>query len=343
MVLMERQLRFGRVAIVETADTLAFNGFALAGAIAGLGAFSLAAAVPVGGLAGMAAAWAVQPFARRPRLELDPVRPLIRFGLGVSLLQGIYLIKELGFVVLLSAVGGVAAAGFYSMAKRLFSFPIALAAAVARVSFPALSREPDLRPARAARIATITALVAGLPLALVAGAAEPLIDLLLGAEWLPATDIVVIGSAGMLLLASAHSTMTSFALAEGRTDGPIAAAIVETILLCLLVAVLVGPLGEAGTGIALSVAATAAIAVLAIGTHPALRHSLWAISRTILIAAVAVLAGQALGVANDLQGLVAALLAVAVTWIVLEVVFARRELRELVGLARPLIERMRPA
>ncbi|MFP5388890.1 MAG: oligosaccharide flippase family protein, partial [Thermoleophilia bacterium] len=39
--LMERHLLFGRVAMVEAADTLTFNGFALAAAYAGLGAFSL--------------------------------------------------------------------------------------------------------------------------------------------------------------------------------------------------------------------------------------------------------------------------------------------------------------
>jgi len=100
MALMERELRFGRVAIVETADTLAFNGFALAAALAGLGAFSLSGAVAVGGLAGMASAWSLQRFARRPSLELEPVRPLIGFGAQVSVLQGVYLIRELGFVSL---------------------------------------------------------------------------------------------------------------------------------------------------------------------------------------------------------------------------------------------------
>ena len=74
------------------------------------------------------------------------MRPLAGFGLRISLLQGIYLLRELGFVGIVAAVGGAPAAGYYAMAKRLFSFPIALTSAVARVAFPALAANPSMRP-----------------------------------------------------------------------------------------------------------------------------------------------------------------------------------------------------
>jgi lipopolysaccharide exporter len=343
LVLMERELRFGRVAIVETADTLAFNGFALAGAIAGLGAFSLAGAVPVGGVAGAVTAWALQPFARRPRLDLEPVRPIVGFGLKVSLLQGIYLLKDLGFVSLLAAIGGASAAGFYAMAKRLFSFPIALTSAIGRVSFPALSREPDQRPFRAARIMTLTAVAASLPLALVAGAAQPLIGVLLGDEWLPATDIVLFGSIGMMLAASALSTMASFSLAEGTPSAAILAAIAETVVLCGLAVALTGALGETGVGIAIAVASIVATAVFAFVTHPRIRRALGTVVKATAIAAIATMAAQALDLNDDLAGLILALGTVATTWLALEAIFSRRELRELLDLARPMLRRMRSA
>lgn len=343
MVLMERELRFGRVAIVETADTLAFNGFALAAALAGLGAFSLAGAVPVGALAGVITAWAIQPFTRRPSLEIDPVRPLAAFGLRVSVLQGIYLLKELGFVILIAAIGGASVAGFFAMAKRLFSFPIALTSAVARVAFPALSREPALRPARAAKIAAYTAIAAGLPLALVAGAIQPLISVVLGDEWLPTTDIVLIGSVGMMLAASANATFVSFALAEGKANGPLAAATVETVVVFAVAAALTASMGEAGVGIALAVSALAATVTFAISTHPVVRHSLFAVAKATAIAAVAAAAAQLLDVSNDLAGLLISLAAVSATWLVLELVFSRPELSRLVKLTRPLLRRRKAA
>lgn len=343
MVLMERKLAFGRVAIVETADTLAFNGFALLAALAGAGAFSLSGAVPAGALAGIAAAWAIQPFSRRPRLELEPVRPLIGFGVRVSILQGVYLLRELGFVGIIAAIGGTSVAGYYAMAKRLFSFPIALTSAVARVSFPTLSRDADLRPKRAAQIAVFTAIVAGLPLALVAGAAQPLIAVLLGDQWMPTVDIVLIASLGMLLTASACATMVSSFMADGDASYPLASAISESAVLLALAALLTATLEEAGVGIALTVSTLVGTAVLALGSHPLLRRSLVAVGRSTLIAAAACGAAQALDVGNDLAGLLAAIVTAAVVWLALEAIFDRRDLRDLIGLARPMLRKVRNA
>jgi O-antigen/teichoic acid export membrane protein len=342
MAMMERELRFGRVAIVETADTLAFNGFALAAALAGLGAFSLTGAVAVGGLAGMAAAWGVQRFARRPTLDLEPVRPLIGFGARVSVLQGIFLVRELGFVTLVAALGGVGAAGFYAMAKRLFSFPIALSSAVARVSFPTLSREPELRHERAAKAATYTAIAAGLPLALVAGAIQPLIGVVLGDEWRPTADVVLYGSLGMMLAASAGATLIGLALAEGRPRWPMVSAVAETAVAFVAVAALTGPLGEVGIGLALTASTVVATITLAIGTHPSVRRSLLAVAKATAIAAIAAVAGQAVGAGEGLAGLVLSLGAVSVVWLALELVFSRSDMARILGIVRPLLRRAAP-
>jgi O-antigen/teichoic acid export membrane protein len=339
MVLMERRLRFGRVALVETADTLAFNGFALGAALAGLGAFSLAGAVPAGGLAGMATAWAVQPFARRPRLDLKPALPLIGFGLQVSLIQGINLLRELGFVGLLAAVGGTPVAGFYAMAKRLFSFPTALTYSVFRVSFPALSRNASLRPGRAARVALYTAIAAGLPLALVAGAAEPLINVVLGGKWLPTVDIVLIGSMGMMLTASANATMISYTLSEGRATSAIIAAAAEAILALAGAALLTVALGEAGVGLALTVSALGATVALAIGTHPLVRRALIGVAKASAIAAAAACAGLLLNAADNLAGILASVAVISAVWLLLEAIVSRADLAQIIRIARTLLRR----
>jgi len=343
MVLMERRLAFGRVAIVETADTLAFNGFALVASLAGLGAFSLSGAVPAGALAGVTAAWAIQPFARRPRVDLAPVRPLVGFGVRISVLQGIYLIRELGFVGIVAAIGGAPLAGYYAMAKRLFSFPIALTSAVARVAFPALSREPELRPRRAARIAVYTAIAAGLPLALVAGSVQPLLAVVLGDEWLPTTDVVLIGSLGMMLTASAGATMISSFMADGDARFPLASAISETAVLLVMAALVVGPAAEAGVGLAMTVSTLVGILALAIGAHPMIRRSLLAVGKASAVAAAAVLVTQGLDFSEDLTGLALSLVTVTAVWLPLELLLSRDEVRRIVGIARSLLTRGRAA
>lgn len=339
MVLMERRLAFGRVAIVETADTLMFNGFALAAALAGLGAFSLSGAVPAGALAGMAAAWALQPFTRRPRLELEPVRPLFGFGVRVSILQGIYLLRELGFVAIVAAVGSTSIAGYYAMAKRLFSFPIALTSAVTRVSFPTLSREAELRPQRTAQIATYTAIVAGLPLALVAGAVQPLIAVVLGDEWMPTADIVLIGSLAMMLTASACATMVSSFMAEGSANPPLASALAEAVVACGLAAWLTATIGAAGVGVALTASTVVATVILAVRSDGVIQRSLLPIAKATVISALAVGAAQAANVSDDVAGLLVSLGIVAVVWSVLEVVFSRDDLLRIARLVRPLVRR----
>jgi O-antigen/teichoic acid export membrane protein len=339
MVLMERRLAFGRVALVETADTLAFNGFALLAALAGLGAFSLSGAVPAGALAGVTAAWAIQPFTRRPRMDLEPVRPLFGFGVRISALQGVYLARELGFVTIVAAVGGAPVAGYYAMAKRLFSFPIALTSAVSRVSFPTLSREAELRPRRTAEIAGFTAIAAGLPLALVAGAARPLIAVILGGEWLPTADVVLVGSLGMMLTASACATMISSFMADGKAGVPLASAITESVVLLAMAALLTVPLAETGVGLAITVSSLVGTIALAIGAHPLVRRSLLSVAKATAIAALAALAAQLLNFSEDATGLILSLATVTAVWLPLEVIFSRADMLRIVGIVRPLLNR----
>lgn len=337
--LLERRLLFGRVALVETADTLTFNAFALAAAVAGLGAFSLAGAVPAGALASLVAAWALQSFARRPILRLDPLRPMIKFGAQVTLVQGINVVQEVGFVTALTAVGGSAAAGFYAMAKRLFSFPIALTGAVARVSFPALSRSSNLRASRAANAALYTTIIAGLPLALVAGAVQPLIGVVLGDTWMPTSDVVLAGSLGMMVAASASATMVGYALAEEAVGSIVAGAVAQTLLSWILAITLTTPLGETGIGLAITVSNLGTMVVLAIRTHPTVRRSLLPILKMSLISGLAVLAAQLAGVDDDAGGLVVALAIVGAVWLPLQLVFFRSEMRSLFQFIRPLLPR----
>ena len=143
------------------------------------------------------------------------------------------------------------------MAKRLFSFPIALTSAVARVSFPALSRDAELRPRRAAQIATYTAIAAGLPLALVAGAAQPFIAVVLGDEWLPTSDIVLIGSLANDV--DRERLRDNGQQLHGRRQGglPLASAVAETVVRSPSRAARRAD-GEAGVGLALTVSTVVA-------------------------------------------------------------------------------------
>jgi lipopolysaccharide exporter len=340
-IVMERRLDFGRVALVETVDTLTFNAFALTAAVAGLGAFSLAGAVPAGALASALVAMRIERYPKGLTRNLAPIRSLLRFSVGTSVFQGIGLARELGFVAIIASFGGAALAGYYSMAKRLFSFPIALNSAVFRVSLPTLSRgSGEEQRRRAARMATSSAIVTALALALVAGSAYSLTSVVLGDRWLPTVDILLIGSIAMFLGSSVIATVLSLSLAQADSRVPVIGAIAETVVLfaCIL---LIQPVGPESVGIALLVGTAAQTALLLYLQKPFGRATLLELGTTLAIGVVAASATLALPLSEDLFGLCLGLVITTALWTALSLLFNRRPLAELARAVRPLLDRLR--
>jgi len=344
MVLLERHLRFGRVAVVETAETLAFNAFALAGALAGLGAFSLAGGVPAAALAGLVAVLSLQRSWVGLSFDLAVVRRLADFGLRASALQMLAIVRNLGFVTVVTAIAGTTTTGFYAMSTRLFAFPTALASAVQRVSFPALSRSPEERPRRGARAAALSAVLASLPLALLAGCSHALVTVLLGDRWLPTVDVLLAGSPGVLLAASAIPAMVALALSQGRPGGPIAAVIGSAVAMVAVSAATVPGLGAVGIGIATTAGAAVNAAMLARHTEAEMRRAAGPVALSLAIGAAATAAGYLTPLPDTWLGLIACIAIVAAVWAALALWLMRPPLRDAWRLARPLLPpRLLPA
>jgi O-antigen/teichoic acid export membrane protein len=337
MVLLERHLSFGRVAVVETAETLAFNAFALAGALAGLGAYSLAGAVPATAAAGLLAARSLTRPGTGVSFDLGAVRPLAEFGLRASLLQLLTLARGLGFVTLVTAVAGTATAGFYAMASRLFSFPAALASAMQRVSFPALARSSSERPRRAARAAALSAVLVSLPLALLAGTSHALVTVLLGDRWLPTVDLILASSPGILLAASAIPAMIGLALSEGRPEAPIAAVVGSAIAMVAICLAAVPAWDTTGVGIAMSVGSLVSVAILGFRADGEMRTAAPPLARALLVGCAAAAAGYLAPLADTWVGLALAAVIVATAWAGLAMLTIRAELLVALRIARPML------
>ena len=337
MVLLERHLGFGRVALVETAETLSFNAFALAGALAGLGAFSLAGAVPAAAAAGLLCAAALTRPGAGLSLDLAAVRALAHFGLRASLLQILTLSRGLGFVAIVTAIGGTTLAGFYAMASRLFSFPTAIASAMQRVSFPALARSAAERPRRAGRAAALSATLASLPLAMLAGSSHALVTVVLGERWLPTVDLVLTATPGVLLLASAIPAMIALELSEGRPNVPIAAVLSSALAMALIAVAAVPSLNSTGVGLAMSGSALVSLVVLGIWVEPEMRAATPALIRALAIGSLAAAAGYLAPLGDDLLGLVSQLLLIAAIWTALAALAMRADLQPALQIPRPML------
>jgi hypothetical protein len=202
---------------------------------------------------------------------------------------------------------------------------------------PTLSQSGEERLARTGRMLGQVALVCGLPLALVAGAIQPFISVVLGDEWLPTSDIVLYGSLAMLLGAGIASPINSFCLAEGEPNRPVAAIAAELVTGFLLVAILIGGLDETGIGIAMSVGSVLAAVILLAPTPEQIKAGAWKVARVAAISFLAAGAAQLLNPSEDVTGLIIAVCVSGAVWAGLAFAFLRNDVTRAFGMARGLL------
>lgn len=147
MLLLERQMEFRRLSVLDVILNLGFYATAVTLAGFGFGVMSLVWAVLTQGLLGLIGAFLARPW--RPSLVLDRqlLKPIVNFGVT-------YQVKNLiGFSA--SAIApiyggralGQAGLGFVNWAQSTAYFPLKLVQIMSRVSFPLFSRLQDDRPA----------------------------------------------------------------------------------------------------------------------------------------------------------------------------------------------------
>jgi len=190
---LQRELRFGAIAIVEVVAAAAGVAGAIVAALLGAGYWSLVL------LPGLAAVVRLElllvvrrPPLRHPRPWRD-LRPVVGTGgsiLGVEVLN--YAARNLDNV-LIGRVLGATVLGVYSRAYALLMLPISqLNGPLARVGLPVLSRLRDDADAyrRYVRTAMLVIGYAAIPtFAIAAAVATPLVVVLLGDDWAAAGPI----------------------------------------------------------------------------------------------------------------------------------------------------------
>ena len=143
MLLMERELQYRRLSILDVILNLGFYVTAVLLAELNFGVMSLVGAVLVQGFLGVLGAFAMRRW--KPSLVLDrsALRPIVRFGIN-------YQLKNLigfSFGAIAPVYGGRALGqtglGFVNWAQTTAYFPLKLVGIMSRVSFPLFSRLQD--------------------------------------------------------------------------------------------------------------------------------------------------------------------------------------------------------
>ncbi len=218
-LLLEREISFVRLAVIETVRDLSYYFVALPLLVTtSLGVLSIGVGILAEGTLGIVLAFAARPF--RPRLVCDVrlLRPLLGFGLAYQGSRFVTLLNEAALPWLAAARIGPDAAGLLNWARETASFPMKLVVILSRVTFPVYGRLRDqpervretLR--RAAYLAfLLTVTLAGMFL----GMGRPFVRIVWSEKWLAVHDAwnVYLAGACFSFLAPLAST---FADAKGR-------------------------------------------------------------------------------------------------------------------------------
>jgi len=298
-IALERELRYGPIASVDFTESVTYYGWAIGTVWLGWGVWGLASAAIVRALAGSVLMTMASPLhVLTPRLELAILRSMLGFGLRFQAVGLAALARTQGVNLVVAAVGGAQMLGYWSLANRLLQVPFWLFEALWRVSYPTMARlramgEDTRRVVE--RLARMTALVSGAALAPLAASSHALVPALFGAPWAQAADPMPWASAGLMVSGPISVATAGYLYSELDARTPLNATIVNGLVWVPLTAVLIGPLGVAGAGVAwmLGSWAEAVIFARALRRRAALR-----IERVILVPVVigfaaAVIAGIA--------------------------------------------------
>jgi PST family polysaccharide transporter len=221
LVRLQRSLRFGRVFIPDVGRSVVKGALSIGTAVAGAGAWALIIGQVGGVIAAVILSWMVFPW--RPHLEFDRALAgeLIGFGLPVFGVDVLFVLAvNLDYVIIGRRLGSEAL-GIYTLAYRLPELLVlSLMIVVNRVVFPAFSTMQGSREGlrRGFLATTRFTLMATLPMSVgLAIAADPIVRVMLGSEWLDAIPVLRL-LAVFVLVASLLNADGDVYKAVGRPD-----------------------------------------------------------------------------------------------------------------------------
>jgi O-antigen/teichoic acid export membrane protein len=194
-ILMEREMLFGRLSLIEVVQLLAYYSVAVALAWSGAGVWALAAAVLVQSLAGALGCFLARPWRPDAVLDFSEIRSIIRFGLT-------YQVKHVvGFVngAVVPAYAGITlgsrAVGFIEWAQGTAFFPLKLVDVMTRITFPLFSRihqDRELFARTLERVMLLCGLGTFFMVGLFLGLGRNITHVIFSDQWMPAVTLLYI-------------------------------------------------------------------------------------------------------------------------------------------------------
>jgi O-antigen/teichoic acid export membrane protein len=345
-IVLERALRYGRIASIELTESVAYYLWAIATVWAGWDVWGLASAAITRALVGSVLITLASPLGVIwPRLSPGTLRPMLGFGIGFQAVGLAALARNQGVNLVIAAGGGAQLLGYWSLASRLLLVPFWLFQALWRVSYPTMARLRAMgedTSLTVEHLACITALVAGAALAPLAASAHDLVPAIFGSRWATAADPIPWACAGLAISGPISVAAAGYLYSERDVATPLRATIVNGLVWVGLTAVLVGPVGVAAAGVGWMIASWSEATIFSRALRLRARV---AVFRLIALPVAAVYASSILAYALPLPtsnqliaGIVRAAVALAV-YLVLNLGFNRATLSDTLQRMRSLVQR----
>lgn len=250
-LLMERNLEYGKLSVLEVILNFAYYAAAIAMAMLGWGAMALVGAVLVQGFCGVVGAFMLRPW--MPSFVVDPklLRPIVHFGVRFQMKTIIGFLSGAIAPVYAGRVLGQRQLGFINWGQATAYFPLKLVEIMSRVSFPLYSRLQGDQPAFARALeraivvsATGTLFFVGLGL----GIGPGIVGVVYGAKWVPALPIFYVYAVG-ISVGFLHPVVAPAIDALGKPQLNVKLMLSWTAAICALVAVMTPRWGALGFAI----------------------------------------------------------------------------------------------
>lgn len=258
-LICQHRLEYGPVVASELASTVVFWIVSIAGVAAGFGVWAVAAAAPLGSMAGtLIMITRSRVCVLRPRFSIDAIRDLWRFGASFQLGQAVLVGRDQGVNLLVAAVGGTVMLGLWNLAYRLLQTTSLMFRSVLRVTFPAMARlfeiGADTGPIVQRMLSRMT-LATGAVLGPLVAASPALVPAAFGSEWEPTVDILAPAALGVLFLGPLGTSIVGYLYAKGHAIEVARGTALGAAVSLAIIAALVPRVGSTAVGVAMLVGA----------------------------------------------------------------------------------------
>ncbi len=252
-ILLERDLSFDTVARIELLQVLVLNAWAVTTVLAGAGVWGLASAPLVRAAVGVVLFARASPMGTPfPRFSWTRIRSLVRFGVRFQAVTALWLVRDQGLNVGITAIAGTTTLGLVSMGRRILEIPYLPLQALWRVSFPAMSQLVARDQPVTALLEKVTGTCAtGLGLALVglAAGAHGVVPGLFGDNWTRTAELIPPACLGLGIAGPVSVACQGYLFATEEAGAVLRAGTFQTVALFATTLPLLHVLGIVAVGV----------------------------------------------------------------------------------------------